>query len=78
LSETDIKSLVALANEDEDGLINWENFIPVGIDSIKTFFARNKNLQRAKVNERELNKDALQLVYKDEISLTFAILIKIF
>ena len=44
LSETDIKSLVALANEDEDGLINWEDFIPIGIDSIKTFFARNKNL----------------------------------
>jgi hypothetical protein len=63
LSESDIKSLVALANENEQGLISWEEFIPVGIDSIKTFFARNKLLQRAKINDRELNKDTLKLVY---------------
>ena len=44
LSESDIKSLVALASEDENGLLNWEEFIPIGIDSIKTFFTRNKNL----------------------------------
>jgi len=45
LGENDIKTLVALADEDpETGLIDWENFIPIGIDSIRTFFARNKIL----------------------------------
>jgi Ca2+-binding EF-hand superfamily protein len=44
LSENDIKTLVALADENEDGLIDWEEFIPIGIESIQTFFARNKTL----------------------------------
>jgi hypothetical protein len=59
LSENDIKTLIALADENDDGLIDWEEFIPVGIESIQTFFARNKALQRAKAFERDLNKDAL-------------------
>lgn len=48
LSENDIKTLMALADENNDNLISWEEFIPVGIDTIKAFFARNKALQRAK------------------------------
>lgn len=74
LSENDIKTLVALADENQDGMISWEEFIPIGIESIQTFFARNKTLQRAKAYERELNRDALLLVYQDEINKTNDIL----
>lgn len=70
--------LVALADEDEEGLISWEDFIPIGIDSIQTFFARNKMLQRVKAYERDLNKEALQLIYQDEIKLLQTILQKKF
>lgn len=63
LSENDIKTLMALADENNDNMISWEEFIPIGIDTIKSFFARNKALQRAKTFERELSKEALQLVY---------------
>jgi hypothetical protein len=59
-------------------MIEWEEFIPIGIESIQTFFARNKTLQRAKAYERDLNKDALLMVYKDEINKTNAILQKKF
>ena len=78
LSENDIKTLVALADENDDGLIDWEEFIPIGIESIQTFFARNKTLQRAKAYERELNKEAIQLVYQDEIKKATEILNKKF
>jgi hypothetical protein len=44
LSDNDIKTLIALADEDNDGVITWEEFVPVGIECIKTFFARNKTL----------------------------------
>lgn len=44
LTENDVRTLVALADEDEEGMISWEEFIPIGIDSIKTFFQRNKTL----------------------------------
>lgn len=67
LSENDIKILIALADENEEGLIEWYNFIEIGIDSIKTFFSRNKTLQRAKAHEREVNKDNILLMYEDEI-----------
>lgn len=67
LSENDINTLVALADENNDGKIDWHEFIPVGIESIKTFFSRNKALQRAKTVEKEINKEALKKVYWNEI-----------
>ena len=44
LTDNDIKTLIALADDNDDGKITWEEFIPVAIDCIKTFFARNKVL----------------------------------
>lgn len=41
LNDNDINMLVALADEDHDEYISWEEFIPVGIDAIKTFYSRN-------------------------------------
>lgn len=78
LNANDIKTLIALADENNDGQIDWEEFIPVGIESIKTFFARNKTLQRAKAYEREVNKEALKLMFQDEIKKTSDILMKRF
>ena len=44
LCENDIRVLLSLAEENENGAITWSDFIPVGIDAIKTFLARNKML----------------------------------
>ena len=42
LNDNDINMLIALADEDEeDELINWKDFIPIGIDAIRTFYTRN-------------------------------------
>ena len=42
LCENDIRVLLALADENANGQITWREFIPVGIEAIKTFLARNK------------------------------------
>jgi Ca2+-binding EF-hand superfamily protein len=34
LSENDIKMMIATADEDEDEMINWKNFIPIALDLI--------------------------------------------
>jgi hypothetical protein len=36
--------LIALADEDKDELIEWREFIPIGIEAIKTFYIRRLNL----------------------------------
>lgn len=41
LNDNDINMLIALADEDDDELISWSEFIPIGIDAIKTFYSRN-------------------------------------
>jgi len=41
LNENYINMLIALADEDLDELISWEEFIPIGINAIKTFYSRN-------------------------------------
>lgn len=46
LQENDIRTLMALADENKNGQITWREFIPVGIDAIKSFLARNKALNK--------------------------------
>jgi Ca2+-binding EF-hand superfamily protein len=41
LNDNDINMLIALADEDLDELISWKEFIPIGINAIKTFYSRN-------------------------------------
>lgn len=41
LNDNDINMLIALADEDEDEMINWREFIPIGIEAIRTFYCRN-------------------------------------
>lgn len=67
LTDNDIKTLIALADDNADEKITWEEFIPHAIDSIKTFFARNKVLQKMKEKEREIKREAIQMIYQDEI-----------
>lgn len=41
LNDNDINMLIALADEDHDERIDWQEFIPIGIDAIRTFYTRN-------------------------------------
>jgi aryl carrier-like protein len=41
--------LIALADENEDEKIDWKEFIPIGLDAIRTFYMRNiakQNVQK--------------------------------
>ena len=73
LNDNDINMMVALADEDKDELISWEEFLPIGIEAIKTFYSRN--IARKKAEEmKHPDPDALKLVYWDEINKTYNIL----
>lgn len=74
LTDNDIKTLIALADDDKDNKITWKEFIPVAIDSIKTFFSRNKALHKMKEKDREVRKEALKLIQHDEIAKCGAIM----
>ena len=67
LEYNDIQTLIALADENQDGKINWEEFIPIGIEAIKTFFSRNKMLQKRKEKNIMLDREAMKHIYMDEI-----------
>lgn len=67
LGDNDVSTLISLADENNDGKINWEEFVPIGIEAIKTFFARNKVIQKKKKQNFDLNKKALENIYMDEI-----------
>lgn len=41
LNDNDINMMIALADEDQDELIDWEEFIPIGINAIKNIYTRN-------------------------------------
>jgi hypothetical protein len=51
--------LIALADDNDDQKITWQEFIPIAIDSIKTFFARNKSMQKMQEKDKEIRKEAL-------------------
>lgn len=66
LNDNDINMMVALADEDEDEFITWEEFIPIGIEAIKTFYTRNIMKKKAEQMTHP-DPEALKLVYWDEI-----------
>lgn len=59
-------------------MITWEEFIPVGIEAIKTFYARNMTLQNSKEAAKDLDKEAMESVYYPEIKKAWEILEKEF
>lgn len=73
LNDNDINMMVALADENEDELISWEEFIPIGIEAIKTFYTRNIAKKKAEAMTHP-DPEALKLVYWDEILKTYQIL----
>lgn len=63
LSENDIKMMVACADEDvETESINWQEFVPIGLDIIRTIYRRNLS-----GNNQPVPHDALSVVYEKEI-----------
>lgn len=46
LNDNDINMLIALADEDHDEKIVWDEFIPIGIEAICTFYTRNLSKER--------------------------------
>lgn len=74
LKDNDISMMVALADEDDDEMISWEEFIPIGIEAIKTFYTRNIAKKKAEAMTHP-DPEALKLVYWDEIMKTYNILL---
>jgi Ca2+-binding EF-hand superfamily protein len=78
LSDEDIQIMIAIADENNDGMIEWEEFIPVGLMAIKTFLARNNTKKKHDEIDVEINKEALRSVYWDEIKKCYDFIIKKF
>lgn len=73
LNDNDINMMVALADENEDEMIDWDEFIPIGIEAIKTFYTRNI-VKKQSEQMTHPDPEALKLVYWDEIMKTYQIL----
>lgn len=73
LNDNDINMLIALADEDKNELINWNEFIPIGINAIKTFYTRNI-VKKSAEKMKHPNPEALKLVYWDEIQKCYRLL----
>ena len=58
-----------MADENENGGINWPEFIPVGIEAIKTFLARNKLLQKMSPSKVEIAEDTMRHIFMDEVKM---------
>lgn len=66
LNDNDVNMMIALADEDENELICWDEFIPIGIDAIKNFYTRNILKKKSQMMSHP-DPDALKLVYWNEI-----------
>ena len=66
LNDNDVNMMIALADEDENELIGWEEFIPIGIGAIKNFYTRNILKKKSGIVKHP-DPEALKLVFYDEI-----------
>ena len=61
----DINIMIALADEDENEMIPWRDFVPIAVDIVRTIYKRNLTGRNNVVPE-----DALRTIYKAEIDKT--------
>jgi hypothetical protein len=64
LSDSDLRILLALADENANGKITWNDFIPFGINAIQVFLDRNKNRN---ISDAQPDKEALRVLLDGEI-----------
>jgi len=64
LSDSDLRILLALADENSNGKITWNDFIPYGINAIQVFLERNKNRS---ASDAQPDKEALRVLLDGEI-----------
>lgn len=68
LSQNDLRTLLALADENENGKITWRDFIPHGINAIQNFLERNKQSAKKKDEEKlQMKPELLKVLYEHEI-----------
>lgn len=73
LNDNDINMLIALADENDDERIDWKEFIPIGIDAIRTFYMRNIAKQGAMKMDQQ-DPDALKVIFWSEIEKCYKLL----
>tara|TARA_B110000503_G_scaffold127984_1_gene198386 strand:+ start:740 stop:1057 length:318 start_codon:yes stop_codon:yes gene_type:complete len=79
LNENDLRTLLALADENDNGKITWKDFIPHGINAIQNFLERNKLSAKKKDEEKvSMKPDLLKVLYEGEIKKTSTIMLKRF
>lgn len=64
LSENDLRILLALADENPNGKITWNEFTPFGISAIQVFLERNKSKS---VSQIQPDKESLRVLFDAEI-----------
>lgn len=64
--------LIALADEDDDEMIDWKYFLPIGLEAIRTFYARNLSLKFQE--QTHPSPEALKAIYLDEIKQVYKLL----
>lgn len=65
--------MIALADEDQDEMISWDEFIPIGIEAIKNFYTRNI-LKKKSETLTHPDPEALKMVYWDDIKNVYKLL----
>lgn len=60
--------LISMADEDEDELINWQEFLPIGIRIIRTIYKRNLSGLGIKVEEDHAKY--VRIIHCDEVTRT--------
>ena len=73
LNDNDINMLISLADENADELIDWNEFIPIGIEAIRNFYSRNIAKKKAEIMTHP-EPEALKMVYWEEINNTYTLL----
>lgn len=79
LNENDLRTLLALADENPNGKITWKDFIPYGINAVQVFLERNKQQAKKKEEEKvQLKPELLKALYEGEIKKVAQIMLKRF
>ena len=61
--------MLGLADENANGAISWPEFIPIGIEAIKTFLARNKIMLKMSPEQAEINEETMRCLMMPDVEM---------
>jgi len=77
ISSHELHLVMAEADDNDDGVIDYDEFVPIALDLIQAFKARAHARRKQQEQSEQVDEEALKLLYTDDLDTTVKVLVEL-